>query len=321
MPVDTLHIYVDEAGDPTLFANRRRAIVGTEGCSRFFILGKLEVDDPHGLGQQLESLRQQLLANPYFDGVPSFDVARGKTAVAFYAKDDLQEVRYEVFKLLASLGESLRFHAVVCDKTRILEDVLRRNEAESGYRYQHNELYDGLMRSLFGKFHRLADVYDVCVAHRGQSDRNEAIRVAIDHAERDFASKHGFGRGSRDDRRIRVSTPKIDACLQAVDYFLWAAQRFYEPRVDKETGASKREERFLKVIWPQVGEIHDLHFGPIRGTFFNAQQPADAGGPFRPAEKEEAVSIGTPKVHTARGRVSLTAFRRTYTDCVKAVKT
>lgn len=278
--VETLHIYVDEAGDPTLFANRRRAIVGTDGCSSFFILGKLEVDDPAGLGQRLETLREQLLGNPYFGGVPSFDPVRGKTGIAFHAKDDLPEVRYEVFKLLAAEGAALRFHAVVCDKARILEDVLRRNASEPGYRYQHNELYDGLMRSLFGKFHRLADAYNVCVARRGQSDRNEAIRTAIDHTERDFATKYGFGRGNRDDWRIRVSTPKTDACLQAVDYFLWAVQRFYEPRQDKDTGVSKREERFLRVIWPQVGEIHDLYFGPERGTFFNAQQPLTLEGRF-----------------------------------------
>lgn len=270
---ETLNIFVDEAGDPTLFANRRRAIVGTEGCSQFFILGKLEVDDPAGLGQRLEALRRQLMDYPYFGGVPSFDPARGKTAVAFHAKDDLPEVRYEVFKLLAAEGGALRFHAVVCDKARVLQDVLRRNELEPGYRYQHNELYDGLMRSLFGKFHRLADAYEVCVARRGQSDRNEAIRTAIDHAERDFAAKYGFGRGVRDDWQIRVSTPKNDSCLQAVDYFLWAVQRFFEPRIVKETGEAKREERFLKVIWPQVGEIHDLHFGPDRGIFFNGQQP------------------------------------------------
>ncbi|MDP2786493.1 MAG: DUF3800 domain-containing protein [Pseudomonadota bacterium] len=287
MPQDTLNIYVDEAGDPTLFANRRRAIVGTEGCSRYFILGKLEVDDPAGLGQRLDALRQQLLANPYFGGVPSFAPARGKTAVAFHAKDDLPEVRYEVFKLLAAEGNALRFHAVVCDKARILQDVLLRNEVEPGYRYQHNELYDGLMRSLFGKFHRLADVYEVCVARRGQSDRNEAIRTAIDHAERDFAAKYGFGRGSRDDWRIQVATPKTDACLQAVDYFLWAVQRFFESREDQETGASKRDERFLKVIWPQVGEIHDLHFGPERGTFFNAQQPLTVDGRFGEQKREK----------------------------------
>lgn len=273
MTRETLRIYVDEAGDSTLFANRRRAIVGTEGCSRYFILGKLEVDDPAGLGQRLETLRRQLVDSPYFGGVPSFDPARGKTAVAFHAKDDLAEVRYEVFKLLAAEGGALRFHAVVCDKARILEDVLRRNELEPGYRYQHNELYDGLMCALFGKFHRLADAYDVCVARRGQSDRNEALRTAIDHAERDFMAKYGFARGARDDWRIRVSTPKSEACLQAVDYFLWALQRFYEPRLDNASGVSKQDERFLKVVWAQVGEIHDLHFGPARGTFFNAQHP------------------------------------------------
>lgn len=268
---DSLSIFVDEAGDPTLFANRRRAIVGTPGCSRFFILGKLEVDDPQVLGDKFTALRQVLLADAYFAGVPSFDPARGKTAVAFHAKDDLPEVRYQVFKLLAGEGNALRFHAVVCDKERILQDVLQRNETEPEYRYQHNELYDRLMRSLFGKFHRLADVYDVCVARRGQSDRNEAIRTAIDHAERDFAEKFGFGRGDQDAWKISVSTPKNEACLQAVDYFLWAVQRFYEARED-QNGAAKREERFLKLIWPQVGEIHDLHFGPERGSFFNAQQ-------------------------------------------------
>ena len=270
---DALNIFVDEAGDPTLFANRRRAIVGTPGCSRFFILGKLEVDDPVGLGSRLTDLRHTLLANPYFANVPSFDPSRDKTAVMFHAKDDVPEVRYEVFKLLVAEGPSLRFHAVVCDKEQVVLDVLRRNQAESDYRYQHNELYDGLMRSLFGKFHRLADVYEVCIARRGQSDRNEALRTALDHAERDFAAKYGFGRGGKDDWRIRVATPRTDACLQAVDYFLWAVQRFYEPRNDPETGQPKHEERFLKLLWPQIGEIHDLHFGPDHGTFFNAQKP------------------------------------------------
>jgi len=34
--------YFDEAGDGTLFNKHGRVIVGTEGCSRFFILGLVE---------------------------------------------------------------------------------------------------------------------------------------------------------------------------------------------------------------------------------------------------------------------------------------
>lgn len=154
-----------------------------------------------------------------------------------------------------------------------MQQLLQRNLAESGYRYQHNELYDQLMRSLFGKFYRLADSYELCIAWRGQSTCDETLRTALNHAERDFAEKYGFGRGGEDVWRIRVSTPKSDPCLQAVDYFLWALQRFYEPRNDAETGLPKREERFVKMLWPQIGEVHDLHFGPERGSYFNAQRP------------------------------------------------
>jgi len=247
-------------------------------------MGKLEVDDPAALSARLNALRERLAGHAYFDGVPSFDPARGKTAAMFHAKDDLPEVRFQVFDLLASEGGRLRFHAVICDKEKVLQDVRRRNETDPDYWYRHNELYDSLMRSLFGKFHRLADVYKICVARRGQSDRNEALRTAIDHAERDFTEKFGFGRGGTWD--IRVSTPKNDACLQAVDYFLWAVQRFYEPRVDAKTGLSSREARFLRLLWPQIGEIHDLHFGPTYGSFFNKQNPLTLEERFADGKKQ-----------------------------------
>ncbi|HEX8999830.1 MAG TPA: hypothetical protein VGB07_08010 [Blastocatellia bacterium] len=29
----------------------------------------------------------------------------------------------------------------------------------------------------------------------------------------------------------------------------------------------------MKLLWPQIGEIHDLDFGPAHGTYFTAQRP------------------------------------------------
>ena len=71
---DHIDSYVDEAGDPTLFGRRRGrgVIVGKEGCSKFFIIRKLEVDDPATLSKKLTELRNELLADPYFAGVGSF---------------------------------------------------------------------------------------------------------------------------------------------------------------------------------------------------------------------------------------------------------
>lgn len=89
-------------------------VVATDGCSRFFIEGKLECRDVDALATDLAHLRADLLADPYFKGVPSLDPARNRTALNFHVKDDPVEVRFMVFKLLAR--HDLRFVAVVRDK-------------------------------------------------------------------------------------------------------------------------------------------------------------------------------------------------------------
>ena len=113
-----LDYFVDEAGDSTLFGARGRVLVGNPGCSHYFMLGVLQVADVPALSAGLSELRQRLLANPYFKGVPSMQPERHKTALAFYAKDDLFEVRREVFQLLS--WQPVRFFAVVRDKQAVL---------------------------------------------------------------------------------------------------------------------------------------------------------------------------------------------------------
>ena len=78
--------FVDEAGDPTLFSARGQVLVGSEGCSRCFMMGVLDVADPTALAVAMQALRMQLLADPYFHGVPSMQPASRKTALAFHAK-------------------------------------------------------------------------------------------------------------------------------------------------------------------------------------------------------------------------------------------
>ncbi len=254
---DRLYSYVDEAGDPTIFGSRRGSgvIVGQEGCSKFFIIGKLEVGDPVTLSDRLPKLRHKLLADPYFTGVPSFKPEGRGTAHGFHANSDLPEVRYRVFGLLRELGAALRFHAVVADKTVIAAREMKKRETNPKARYQPNSLYNDLLRNLYAKFHHIADEYHIWIARRHKSDQSRALRRAIENAEEDFEQSFGF---RRNPARITVSDPNTVVCLQAVDYFLWAVQRFYE----------RREPRFLDMMWPQIAEIHDLHHGRPSGTFF-----------------------------------------------------
>lgn len=256
-----LHFFVDEAGDPTLFDRKGRILVGNEGCSKYFILGKLDVADPSALQVALETLRADLLADPYFKRVPSMQPERHKTALGFHAKDDVAEVRREVFKVL--LQTDLRFYAAVRDKAALLDYVKQRNEREADYRYNGNELYDTLVEELFRRYHPFADELNICFAKRGNKARTQAFRAAIERAEARFEREYATRRSER--VNIVVSTPPEHTGLQAVDYCLWALQRHYE----------RGEDRYLELIWDKVVEIDDLDHieGGRKGVVYNKKRP------------------------------------------------
>jgi hypothetical protein len=238
-----LHYFIDEAGQPKLFGRRRESTVGQEGCSTYFLLGKLDIDDPEALASDLNELRTELLADPYFKGVPSMQPEEKKTARFFHAKDDLPEVRYQVFRLLRR--HEMTFYAVVRDKHRVVDQVLKRNKEESAYWYNENHLYDQMVASLFdNRFHR-GDHFNICFARRGEKDRTAALTLAIERAKEAYQQAMGFA--PRTTTKIWASSPQEQAGLQAVDYFLWALQRLYE----------RGEDRYWEVVSPKVGNVHD----------------------------------------------------------------
>ncbi len=261
---EIIHYFVDEAGDPALFNRKGQIIAGNEGCSSYFIIGKLEVDTPDELAGELEALRANLLADPYFKSVPSMQPERRKTAVAFHAKDDVAEVRREVYKLM--LTQNIRFYAVVRDKRDLATYVKQQNEREPAYRYNENEQYDLLVTELFRKLHHMADEVNVCFSMRGTKPRNDAFAKALKRAGKKF--KRSFGFKHPGINHIVSNTPAKSAGLQAVDYYLWALQRFYE----------RGEDRFIEMIWHQVGEIHDLDRVEEgkRGVFYTKKKPLNS---------------------------------------------
>lgn len=253
--------FVDEAGDSTLFDGKGRAIIGTPGCSKYFILGYLDVADPAGLHSALATLRAALLADPYFRRVPSMRPEAEKTAIAFHAKDDVPEVRRQVFSLL--LEQDVRFFAVVKDKCDCLAYVRQRNGREPGYRYTPNELYDFLVRNLFtDKLHKEA-AYQMTFARRGKSDRTVALNLALDVARSRFARRWGITNTAA--ITVRPSSLLDHGGLQAVDYFLWALQRLYE----------RGEDRYVEYLWPRFRLVRDLDDTRIHpyGEYYTQRKP------------------------------------------------
>jgi len=148
------HFFVDEAGDLTLFDRKGRVIVGKQGVSNFFMVGLAEIPNPSLAEDALAALRSRLLSDPYFKGVPSMEPEAKKTALAFHAKDDVQEVRREMFALLPSLGCKVQ---VVIRRKQLMA-----KEAQALYRYHRaklrsDDVYDSLVSRLFKNVLHKAD--------------------------------------------------------------------------------------------------------------------------------------------------------------------
>ncbi len=261
---DVRYYFVDEAGDPVLFSGAGRILVGTPGCSRFFMLGLLDVKDPAVLSREMEHLRRRLIGDAYFRNVPSMQPDDRKTALAFHAKDDLPEVRREVFSLL--MRHEMRFHAVVRDKRVVLAWARERREIEPSFRYSPTVLYETMVSRLFKTHLHVADEYQVFFSRRQKGDREVALRAALDLARKRFARTYEIA-----PRGLLVPTalsPSQRPELQAVDYFLWALQRVYE----------RGEDRYVNFIWPAVGVVHDVDDTreAAYGTYYNKKRPLDA---------------------------------------------
>lgn len=262
---ETHYYFVDEGGDGTLFAGKGKVIVGTPGCSRFFMLGLLDVADPVSLQTAFDDLRSRLMNDPYFKDVPSMQVSGRKTALAFHAKDDLPEVRREVFALLRGLNV-LRFFAVVTDKMSVLEYARQQNERDPAYRYQPNELYDFLVRRLFKDRLHQAGGYEIMFSKRGASDRTAALRNALEAARQRFATQWSIS--SHAPMNVMAGTPLTHAGLQAVDYFTWALQRLYE----------MGEDRYVTYLWSAFHLVQDIDDKRTAGygVYYTQKKPLNA---------------------------------------------
>jgi len=262
-PIRKACFFVDEAGDLALFDQWGKTIVGDEGCSRYFIVALAEIADPETATLQIETLRRQLLDDPWFAGVPSMQPAARKTAVFFHCKDDLPEVRREVFKLTTSLP--IKVQAIVRRKETMIDQARRLHAI--GKRLTENEIYDDMVKRLFRNVLHKNEANHIVFARRGKSDRAEALQNAIAAAKRNFERK--FGIPSDKPTAIQSDFSWNCPCLQIVDYCLWALQRLYE----------RHEERCFRLVSKSFRLIIDMDDKRNHnyGEYYNDSNPLDVG--------------------------------------------
>ncbi|MEO8270299.1 MAG: hypothetical protein ABI557_11310, partial [Aureliella sp.] len=154
------------------------------------------------------------------------------------------EVRREVFAFL--LQQKIKFFALVRDKRVIVQKIADRQLIKPTYKYHQNQLYDRCVSRLFRDRLHKDDSYAIHFARRGSSDRTGALLNALMASRANFQRTYGIE--STAPIEINASEPTTTVNLQVADYYLWALQRMYE----------RHEERYLHLVWKQVGLIHDV---------------------------------------------------------------
>jgi len=217
-------------------------LIGREGVSECFMIGMVDLPDPIQASLELEDLRDELMNDPYFSGVPSLQPGGKKTALAFHAKDDTAEVRREVIRVLSYLGGKVM---VGIRRKDVLIREYRLLYKQTGRKGSANDVYDDLVTKVFkGRLHPAND-NEIVFARRGQKDRKKALEKAVEKAVRYTAP-----------RNLRMSMPGTiesaypheEAGLQVIDYYLWALQRLFH----------RGEERFFRALEPQYELVMDL---------------------------------------------------------------
>lgn len=234
--------FVDETGDGVIFDGKGCVLVGTGRVQDYFTVGMVECGTIKTVTEDLAALRAQLLADPYFKGVPSMQPEAKKTALFFHAKDDLPEVRREVFKVLQR--HDFSFYAVIRTMSAVARRVKARNGRDPTYRYRPTELYDSAVRRLFDRKLHTRPAFEVVFASRGKA-RTQALREHLLKAQAE--SRKAAGTYPDAAIHVRAMPAHQHAGLQVADYCLWALQRLF----------TKGEDRFLSLIWPKVGLIVD----------------------------------------------------------------
>ena len=259
----TYHRFLDEAGDTTFYGSGKKLILGTEGVSKCFILGMLNVKEPLGpVREKVVALQIAIASDPYYRDVPSIKKKAASHGYFLHAKDDIPEVRKQAFELIA--GMKCSFQAVVARKIPSIHESKHGGKDDALYA----DLLSHLLKDKVAKYDKLV----LNIAARGTSTSNTNLSRGLELARTRYANKH-FATPAEKEFVFNVQNPTTEPLLNVADYFCWAVQRVFE----------RGEVRYYDFLCDKIPTVVDLYDAPNYAGFKNYY------GPKNPLTKANAL--------------------------------
>ena len=247
-PLDKkMYYYFDESGSPSILGHHGKNLLEKGLTSKTFSVGYIQTDNPHELFVQLENLRNEIMQDEYFKGVPSINNLKN----GFHANKDCHEVREKVFKLLKK--SDFEAYIIVARKT---ETIFRKK-----FNMSDKRLYKFLVAELLKERVHLYKYIDIYFSEMGNTISIQNMSDALNEAIAKFQYK--WGKNNTNNIRVFLQQPSHLPLLQVADYILWSIFQVFEHN-------EFRYYNFLKEKIKLVHDIFDTRNNKFYGTFYNS---------------------------------------------------
>lgn len=239
LPSHHYHRFLDEAGDTTFYGKGKIPLLGTDGVSKYFILGMLTVNESlDTLRKKITELQNNIASDPYLVDIPSIQKKKKNIGYFLHAKDDVPEVRKMAFELIKSID--CTFDAVIGRKDySVYEKKHNGNQAEF-----YADLLSHLLHGSMNDFKKLV----LNVAHRSRCTTHNNLEKGLQKAI--AISKHRYPDSSNFCTMVfNVQKPTTEPIINITDYFLWALQRNIE----------RGENRYIDFLGNQISHVTALY--------------------------------------------------------------
>jgi hypothetical protein len=227
-------MFIDEGGDSSFYAKRKKLMVGTQGFQPMLNLGMISLSDKKGVRKAIVGFMANLKADPLYGSIYSVSQANWY----LHACNDHPEVRAKFFEFLRNLDGFKSY--IVIGRKRLSTFTNKHNSNE-------REFYFDLLHHLIkDRLNSEEEEYQIFLSARQKSTQQylgEAISKAV---ERDNNKrKKPINVKCKFDIVRSQDTPE----LSIIDYLLWALHRFI----------INKEDRFFKALQSKYNLIIDLY--------------------------------------------------------------
>lgn len=228
------YMFIDEGGDSSFYAKRKKLLVGTDGFQPMLNLGMISLTDKKSTRKAIVDFMNNLKTDPLYCTI--YSVTQPNWYL--HACKDHPEVRAKFFEFLRNLDGFKSYIVIGRKRLSTFKNKHNNNEREFYFDLVYHLLKDRLNDE--------GELYQIFLSARQKSTQQflgEAIEKAVERDNqrrkepKDIQYKFDIVRSQ--------DTPE----LSIIDYLLWALHRYI----------IKGEDRFFNALQPKFNLIIDVY--------------------------------------------------------------